>query len=425
MTLSAQTPSTRMDYLTPKERMLRTLRGEPVDVYPVAPAYPSLFLADFERAYYAEQYRLRLRGRDRYPVQYEEDIQLRKQAFYQSYGVFKARPDWMEVQRGASRAWAERTEMVMQDGVVCYRDVNTGAQVAISEIYIPSGDSQLPKLNTSRQDVWDTSGQIQSKEQIDELTPVVKADELTARGDFEYTRQVAADYGDQYFLATVLDTPFSYAYDYLGFQGLMLFQHDHPDLLHYLLERILAQSIEVVKGWAATGVHGVYVEEVFTGADLISQRSYDAYVFPYNKAYFENMSGLGLLPIHYVCGDIMPRLERIAQYPIAAVAAEESKKNFQIELAEIVKRIDGRIAVLGNIDAVHFGLHASLEEAAAEVRRQIAIGARAKGFVVSTGSPLPLDSNPRLVDTLVKTAHSLSAHDASPQPAGETSFGRN
>jgi uroporphyrinogen-III decarboxylase len=44
---------------------------------------------------------------------------------------------------------------------------------------------------------------------------------------------------------------------------------------------------------------------------------------------------------------------------------------------------------------------------AAEVRRQVSIGARANGFVVGTGSPFPLDTNPRQIDTLVETAHSL------------------
>jgi len=164
-----------------------------------------------------------------------------------------------------------------------------------------------------------------------------------------------------------------------------------------------------MKGWAASGIHGVYAEEVFTGADIISQRSYDEFVFPYNKTYFERMSRLGLLPIHYVCGDIIPRLERISQLEIAAVAAEESKKNFQIDLAEIVRGVDGRVAVFGNIDAIQYGLHASLDEVAGEVRRQVSIGAQAKGFVVSTGSPFPLDSNPRVIDTLVKTAHALAA----------------
>ena len=143
MSIHSEQSATRNDYLTSKERMTKALRGEPVDVYPVAPAYPSLFLADFERAYYAEQYRLRLRGRTSYPVQYEEDIQLRKQAFYQSYGIFKARPDWMEVHRGASRSWARRTEMVWRDGQVYYQDMETGMRAAVKDIYIPSGDSRL------------------------------------------------------------------------------------------------------------------------------------------------------------------------------------------------------------------------------------------------------------------------------------------
>jgi hypothetical protein len=407
MTVEAERIETQTQYLTPKERMVKAMHGEPIDAFPAAPAYPSLFLADFERAYYAEQYRLRLRGRSSYPVQYEEDIQLRKQAYYQSYGIFKERPDWMEVHRGASRSWAERTEMVLQDGEVCYREVGSGACTRVYEIHIPTGDSQLASQIASKQDKWDISGEIQSQEQIDELMPVLTAEALLRRGDFEYPKQVVADYGDEYFISTVLDTPFSNAYDYLGFQGLMLFQHDRPDLLHYLLERNLAKTEEEMKGWAASGIHGVYVEEVFTGADIISQRSYDEFVFPYNKVYFERMTQLGLMPIHYVCGNLIPRLEQIAHYEIAAVAAEESKKNFQIELEEIVKRVDGRVAVFGNIDAIQFGLHASLDEMAGEVRRQIEIGRRAKGFVVSTGSPLPLDSNPRVVDTLVGTAHEL------------------
>jgi uroporphyrinogen-III decarboxylase len=119
------------------------------------------------------------------------------------------------------------------------------------------------------------------------------------------------------------------------------------------------------------------------------------------------MRGLGLLPIHYVCGDVVPRLERIAELDVAAVAVEESKKNFTIELQEVVERVAGRAAVFGNIDAVRFGLHASREELAAEVKRQAQVGAKARGFVVSTGSPFPLDTNPRQVDTLVSTAHAL------------------
>ncbi len=396
------------DALVPKRRMFDALHGVQDNGFAAAPAYLSLFLADFERSYYIEQYRRRLKGISRHPIDHQEDTLFRAQAVYQAYGIFKVKPDWIEVHQGASRAWAERTAIVRQDGILCYEDLGSGQRVPMHQVPIPRGDAGLTIANASLTDLWDTSDQIQDKDQVDALLPILSADALLARGDFDLPRRTVSDYGDEYFISTILDTPFSDAYDLLGFQGLMLIQHDRPALFHYLLQRKLAQAQEVMGAWAASGIHGVYVEEVFTGADLISPRSYDEYVFTYNQPYFRHMRSLGLLPIHYVCGDVIPRLDRILELDIAAVAVEESKKNFRIEIEDVVKRVDGRVAVFGNIDAVRFGLQAPLDEMAAEARRQARIGRSARGFVVSTGSPFPLDTNPRLIDTLVATAHSLT-----------------
>jgi len=388
-------PALEAGTLTPKERMVRALTGQRPDRLPAAPAYLSLFLADFERAFYVEQYRNRLRGRSRYSVDHDEDTIFRAEAIYQSYGIFKVRPDWIEAHCGPGRDWAEETDVVEEDGDLFFEDWSTGQRTPMLG----------PK--SSLTDLWDSPAQIRDRSDVDAQLPVPAADELLAGGEFDLLRQVVADYGDRYFITTILDTPFSDAYDLLGFQGLMVIQHDQPDLFHYLLERKLAQAKEVMAACAACGIHGVYAEEVFTGADLISPRSYDQFVCRYNLPYFSHMRSLGLLPIHYVCGDSIPRLERMIEYDVAAVAVEESKKGFQIEIEEVVDRVAGRAAVLGNIDAVRFGLHATADEMAAEVRRQATIGARAKGFVVSTGSPFPLDTNPRLIDAMVETAHSI------------------
>ena len=394
--------------MTPKERMSKALLGEKPDVLPAAPCYLCLFLADFERAYYIEQYHRCMKGGSRYPVDHAQDTHFRAQALYQSYGVFKTPPDWIEVGTGASKAWAERTEIVFRDGVLCYEDKVTGVCVPMHTIPLPYGDSLLSESSSSSQDLWDISAQISNREDVEAQLPILTAEQRLARGDFDLPRQVVADYGDQYFISTILDTPFSDAYDLLGFQGLMLIQHDNPDLFHHLLQRKLAQTQEIMGAWAAAGVHGVYVEEVFTGADMISPRSYDKFVFAYNQRYFKHMRALGLLPIHYVCGDVIPRLERMVEYDIAAVAVEESKKNFHIDIAEVIERVAGRAAVFGNIDAVRFGIHATPEEMSAEVERQAGIGVLAQGFIVSTGSPFPLDTNPRLIDMLVVAAHSFT-----------------
>lgn len=398
--------------MTPKERMMAALTGSHPDCLPAAPAYLSLFLADFERANYVDQYRLRLRGLpDGTPhaVDHDEDTLFRARAVYRSYGIFKQRPDWLEVHQGAGRAWAARTHVVRLDGILCYADIETGVRVPMEAVPMPHGNARLSAADARRPsttDLWDTSAGLRDAADVDARLPLVPAADLLARGDFDLPRRMAADYGDHYFISTILDTPFSDAYDLLGFQGLMLIQHDRPALLHHLLERKLAQTQQVMAACAACGVHGVYAEEMFTGADLISPRSYDEFVFTYNRPYFAHMRSLGLLPIHYVCGDSVPRLEHMVHYDVAAVAVEESKKAFRIEIEDVVERVAGRCAVFGNVDAVRFGQNAPLDDMAAEVRRQARIGARAIGFVVSTGSPFPLDTNPRLIDTLVATAHS-------------------
>jgi uroporphyrinogen-III decarboxylase len=402
------TDSTR-ECMSPKERMFRVLAGERPDVLPAAPGYPSLFLADFERGFYVERYRARMHdlGCDRYAVDHEEDTLFRAQALHQSYGIFKARPDWIGAHRGAGRAWAGRTDIVVHEGFLYYEDRESGKRVAMHRAHLPSDDVELTEANPAATDIWDNSGEIRDTQDVDRLIPIHSVEQILARGHLDLVRRVVADYGHHTFIFSILDTPFSYVSNHLGFYGLMTIQHDRPKLLQTMLERQLAQTQEVMAALAAVGVHGIYVQEVFTGADMISPRAYDEFVFEYNRPYFHHMRRLGLLPIHYVCGDAVPRLERMVECDVAAVAVEESKKNFQIEIEDVVERVAGRAVVFGNIDAVKFGLHATMDEMAAEVRRQARIGARAMGFVVSTGSPFPLDTNPRLVDTLVTTAHSL------------------
>ena len=394
--------------MTPKERMLKALLGEKPDVLPAAPCYLSLFLADVERAYYIEQYCQCMKGRKHYPVDHAEDTYFRLQALVHSYDVFKTPPDLIEVGTGASKAWAERTEIVSCEGNLCYEDKQSGVCVPMQDIPVPYGDEPLDEAISSGRDIWDKSDQISSREDLEALTPILSTEELLERGDFDLPLKVVADYGDRYFISTILDTPFSDSYEFLGFRGLMVFQRRNPDLLQYLLERRLMQSKEEMAAWAASGIHGVYVEEVFSGADIISPQSYNKFVFAFNQPYFKHMRALGLLPIHYVCGDVLPRLEQMVQYDIAAVAVEESKKGFRIELAEVVERVAGRKAVFGNIDAVRFGIHATAEEMSDEVSRQAGIGAQARGFIASTGSPFPLETDPLMIDTLVRAAHSFN-----------------
>ena len=75
-------------------------------------------------------------------------------------------------------------------------------------------------------------------------------------------------------------------------------------------------------------------------------------------------------------------------------------------IEEVVKMGGGKKCVFGNIDAPYFGLQASADQIRAEVERQVDAGRRARGFVISTGSPLPLETPLKNIDMMVAAAHS-------------------
>src|SRR5512139_2630789 len=118
--------------LTPRARLQAALTGGQPDVVPAVPCYPLLFLADFFRASYREQYRRLLRTRSRRRVDHAEDTYFRAQALYQSYGIFKVRPDGLEVPLGTTRAWAEQTDIVQEAGRLYFEDRQSGAHSPLS-----------------------------------------------------------------------------------------------------------------------------------------------------------------------------------------------------------------------------------------------------------------------------------------------------
>jgi Fic family protein len=52
---------------------------------------------------------------------------------------------------------------------------------------------------------------------------------------------------------------------------------------------------------------------------------------------------------------------------------EESKKGFAIDIEEVAERVDGRMALLGNVDAIGLMEHGSDEELRAEIARQLGV----------------------------------------------------
>ncbi len=380
--------------------------GETPDVAPAAPSYIALFRADAEKRFYVEQYRERMQGATRYSPDHDEDVEFRANAIYKTYEMFCEMPDCIEVGPGPARAWAERFDILSDDSRMWYLDTVTGDRHDMMEASLPSGRDYLyGGAFSSEADVWDRSGLIQRREVIDKIVRLVPLEELEEQGVFDLPKKIVREKGDTYFIIVYDGTPYTAAY-VLGFQGLMLAFYDNPDNLKHYINRVLEQRKPILRGFAEAGYDGIYAEEIFSGADIIAPDLFDEFVFPYNAEYFRLTRELGLLTAYYICGDPIPLLPRIGELDCDAVCCEESKKNFVLEIDEIVEKVGHDKCVFGNVDAPLFGVHAGKEQIETEVRRQVEAGKKAKGFVVSTGSPYPLNSPTTNIDALTAAAHS-------------------
>jgi uroporphyrinogen-III decarboxylase len=123
--------------------------------------------------------------------------------------------------------------------------------------------------------------------------------------------------------------------------------------------------------------------------DMVSLDHFEQFNLQYLCRVTSEIRRLGMHSIHYFCGDPLGKWEALLASGADALALEESKKRFSIDIDDIVDRVAGRMAVLGNLDAIGILEQGSEKVLRAEIARQVAAGRRnGSRFVMSIGSPV-------------------------------------
>ena len=396
-----------------KERLQRAIAGQPTDVSAVAPAYLSLYLDAQAQRLYRAAYERKFSAQTAAPgcgavsIDYAEDARLRAEAILGAYENLGEQPDWIHTHPAETREWAERGEMRFTGGRWFYVDKETGETQEMDEagrLWLSTANRYMYRVQNADTDLWDESAGLRARADVDALLPIRSAEELEAQGAFEVTHILAERVGDRLPISCIAPTPFWSTYGLLGFQGMMVMMREKPELFAYLMERRGRQRMEMLKGLARAGVEYVWLEECLSSADLISPRDYERFAFATTGPTIAEAKRLGLTVILYYCGDVVPRLPWLKRLGMDALAVEESKKGFTVDIADVIAGVDGACCVFGNVDAVRVMLDGTRGAIRAEVERQLRLGQRAKGFVLCQGSPFTLDTPPDKVGWFVACA---------------------
>lgn len=129
-------------------------------------------------------------------------------------------------------------------------------------------------------------------------------------------------------------------------------------------------------------------------------------MFPALKHFYERIDQIGLIPITYFLGDVRPLLGDIGRMGVRGLMVEESKKAFELDVIELRRSLDERVALFGNVDSIYHLLRGTPEEVAAETRRQCQ-AVQFGPFIAACGSPLPLDTPAENIHAMMQAAREL------------------
>ena len=246
---------------------------------------------------------------------------------------------------------------------------------------------------------WSRFGQLESvgsvrlpatPEELDAavaLPAPADTERIAADGHADLARALLQVHGTQLYPITYADAPLWYLYELWGFEGMMTLIGERPDLVERACPHFTARTLEAVRGAAMLGAAGVWIWECFT--DMIAPQAYEAFSVPWMRRVVDECRRLGIKSIYNFSGNPAGKLDAILSIGADALAFEESKKDFVVDINELAVYVDGRCTLFGNLDAIGIlqnGSETQLRDAIAE---QIAAGRRNQDrFVVCLGSPV-------------------------------------
>ena len=355
--------------MTGRDKILAALSHEGTPDIPVVICYEGIYTRDHWRQLTS------------HPWWYRLSPDIEQQMAWRRDAIAATGLDWLYMPRFRPRAQRVHLAVELRGGEPYLVNRRTGAADQLIEP-VESG--------------WTAFGSVESvhparlattREEIDALVGQSgPARPLVEAGESDLAARLRSEFPGHYPMCHV-SSPLWCLYDLWGFDGMMTMLVERPDLVRYATQRYLELSVQDVYQAQALGAAGIWVEECLT--DMISPAMYADLNVPLLSALCSAIRAAGMHSIYYYCGNPSDRLDMLLAVGADALALEESKKHFTIDIADIAERVQGRCALLGNLDAMHLLEHGGAADLRREIARQIAAGRRnGSRFIMSIGSPV-------------------------------------
>ena len=353
--------------MTSKERMLAAFKGEKTDVAPVTPHWWGLYKFEFAgliRDYRGEREAWHLSG---------EALAGVDAHFFEAF-----RPDMLHLTAGASRF------------------------------------TESDAVRAEKKRLLEAVGKLESSAVIDEYVDSVsqKKAQVLGSGVFDHVRILSARYGGEALILLNEGNPICDVLDpsgCVGFERGLIALMEQPDRMEYLIRRLYECRIPRMAALYEAGAHGYIGSETYCAPDILSPALYRQIIFPAQRHFYRALDTIGLIPVTYFLGDILPLIEDIKRLNVRALMVEEGKKNYHLEIGEIYRALERSVCLFGNMDSVYTLERGTPAQVVAETRRQLA-ACPDGGFVMANGCPVSFGTPPENLRAMMAAARTQIGH---------------
>ena len=345
---------------------MAAVRGEPFDTFPIVNPYPMWSMMP----HWPD-----LVGLTFLHASHGSDVQRLRccQALNEAVGL-----DWIPILDGPTGR-DERYRIEDEDGVPVLVDSLENTRTRYEE---------LPKYSPVAKPMYSSASE------VEQLAPPASADEVLSDHSLDMARKVVDRFGDSVFLVDHNSAPYARCYYALGFDGLFDALVSDHDLLHALLEWNTEMLIQRAKALGRLGVHGMRMHDFFCSAEMISERDYLRFAFPYQRRVIRAIREAGMVAILEPLGWIEPRLPHFARLELNCLEAESSLKGYRNDVAVMRQVLGEEVCIMSNS---HIRL--VIEEGSEAVWRQDALDqsrgvGKQRRFAICAGSPTTWATTP-------------------------------
>jgi uroporphyrinogen-III decarboxylase len=377
--------------MTPRERMLATFAGQPVDCFPVTTPYPAINQADHWTIYTGQEtwtyYDWAIQPPEQHVKEYER--------YSRQIPYDISHPHQWAVSR-AVRPFLRIVPSLEGQG---YDQLNTltGERLSlVLNLHEKDQESEWPR-------------RVFTPEDAETLVGIPTTQQILDEGTLDYIQAFVQAYGQRHYTTAAVVNAFYNASHYVGLTNRFMMLHDEPELLHFILDRLTRRNIEEIRAFKRAGCDAVLIDDATATKDMISLAMYKEFSLPYLKRLIEAIHEEEMKAMVVYFGGIADRVEEIVSSGADALLMEASMKGFVNNLETIAAQVNDRLLMFGNLNPRDDVELKTDEELAAVMAQQIAVGKKFGRFVISTGSPHTPGTSLKRLQDYIHWGHCLSA----------------